>query len=483
MKRTPYFPSIIRCFPFLMVLAFLCFQTLAAQDLQETKKLFAAGKFAEAKAGIELLLKKTPQNPSYNQWYGVCLFETGEYDKSEKYLKSAASKSIQESFLYLGKLYYLQYNFRESATAYEQYIEILKKNNNLAALKRITPLLEKSRQATRMLTHTEDVQVIDSVVVDKDNFLNYYMLSDESGTLTPRDGDKISIYTNQLQNKRYYAKIHADSIYQLYYQTKLMDDWTDETQLPKEINSSHTNYPYVLTDGITIYFASQGHTSIGGYDLFVSRYSSSKETFLEPEQLGMPFNSIYNDYMLAIDDVSGIGFFATDRYQAPGKIIIYTFLPNQEKKPVAKENTDLLKERAKLTSIEATWRKGQDYGKITEDSRINKQNNPETLSKKEFVFIVDDHIIYESLSDFKSDAARSLYAESRQLAVELSKKQRQLNKLRLDYALSSGENRKTLEPTILEMEKSLEDIDARYDKLVISARNVEIKYLQQHKRK
>jgi hypothetical protein len=333
-----------------------------------------------------------------------------------------------------------------------------------------------------MMAHTEDIQVIDSVVVDRESFLNYYMLSDESGTLVSQDGDKISIHTNQLQNRRYYAKVFADSIYQLYHQTRLMDDWTDETKLPPEINSSDTSYPFVMTDGITIYFASKGHGSIGGYDLFVSRYNSSTDAFLEPEQLGMPFNSIYNDYMLAIDDVSGIGFFATDRFQPQGKVTIYTFLPNPEKRPVDNENTDYLKARALLTSIEATWREGSDYGKMAEESRTGI-SLPEAPYKREFVFIVDDNIVYESLSDFKSDAARSLYAESRQLAGKLSEIQRQLTRYRFDYASASGEKRSILGAAILEMEKTLDEVNAKYDGSVASARNTEIKYLKQDKEK
>lgn len=34
-----------------------------------------------------------------------------------------------------------------------------------------------------MMEKVEDIQIIDSLVVDKDNFLSAYILSEESGTL------------------------------------------------------------------------------------------------------------------------------------------------------------------------------------------------------------------------------------------------------------------------------------------------------------
>ena len=87
-----------------------------------------------------------------------------------------------------------------------------------------------------------------------------------------------------------------------------MDEWGDEKQLPMNINSNDDdNYPFVLSDGATIYYSSKGNGSIGGYDLFVTRYNINSDTYLAPEQLGMPFNSPYNDYMMVFDEVKGLG--------------------------------------------------------------------------------------------------------------------------------------------------------------------------------
>ena len=36
---------------------------------------------------------------------------------------------------------------------------------------------------------------------------------------------------------------------------------------------------------------------MGGYDIFVTRYNSDTDNYLNPENVGMPFNSPFNDYM------------------------------------------------------------------------------------------------------------------------------------------------------------------------------------------
>ena len=47
---------------------------------------------------------------------------------------------------------------------------------------------------------------------------------------------------------------------------KMQGEWSKGSLLPGSINDSiNANYPYVLTDGATIYYAADGENSIGGY--------------------------------------------------------------------------------------------------------------------------------------------------------------------------------------------------------------------------
>ena len=177
---------------------------------------------------------------------------------------------------------------------YEQYIEWLekKKRETEAAELRLDIL----QDAKRMMDKVENIQIIDSMVVDKDDFLSAYTLSEESGRLMSyesffkKPGVSSSVYMNQKGDKVYYAHPTDENHYCLYTQSRLLDQWGDEKQLPMNVNSTaDDNYPFVLPDGVTLYYASQGNDALGGYDLFVTRYNMNSDSYLAPERLGMPF--------------------------------------------------------------------------------------------------------------------------------------------------------------------------------------------------
>ena len=53
--------------------------------------------------------------------------------------------------------------------------------------------------------------------------------------------------------------------------------------------------------------------------------------YSEPINIGMPFNSPANDYLYVFDEMTHIGWFATDRFQHQDTVVVYEFVPNKEK--------------------------------------------------------------------------------------------------------------------------------------------------------
>jgi len=463
-------------FSILLVITLFCISAFS-QTLEEAKALYAKGEYAKALPAFETAIKKTPNNVSLNQWYGNSLLETGKLNESEKYLKFAASKNVKESFRSLGKLYFMQYRFKESVEAYDKYLVLLRKEKQTNEIEVVENLRDKSKTAARMLANCEDVQFIDSVIVDKGKFLEEYnILSKESGTVFELNG--FPAFENQLQDKRYYAKPDDMNRFRLYGQTKLMNDWSDETRLNLLSDAmADDNYPFILSDGVTIYYASTGLSSIGGYDLFITRYNSDSETYLKPEQLGMPFNSPYNDYMLAIDEYNEVGYFATDRFQPEGKVVIYTFIPNKEKITVQADDENYLIERAKITSIRQSWKEGADYQSKLLQIRENQQKSQEVITR-EFEFIINDNVVYYKLDDFKSPAARQSFAQYQNLSKQLITLNNQLEERRKAYAQGSATQRNNLAKFILDDEKKSEELVVQRDDLAVKTRNTEIKYLK-----
>ncbi|MEE4196904.1 MAG: hypothetical protein V2I54_04615 [Bacteroidales bacterium] len=80
------------------------------------------------------------------------------------------------------------------------------------------------------------------------------------------------------------------------YQSEL--DANGEWGPPKNLGATVNSYldevtPFITEDGSTLYFSSQGHFNIGGFDIFTT--SKKGESWSKPQNLGYPFNTTDDD--------------------------------------------------------------------------------------------------------------------------------------------------------------------------------------------
>jgi tetratricopeptide (TPR) repeat protein len=69
-------------------------------------------------------------------------------------------------------------------------------------------------------------------------------------------------------------------------------EWAEPQNLGPTINTPYNeDFPNMLPDGKTLYFASQGHKGLGGYDIFSSIYDEEKNTWTKPKNIGYPINN------------------------------------------------------------------------------------------------------------------------------------------------------------------------------------------------
>ncbi|MCX7697300.1 MAG: hypothetical protein N2Z72_06375 [Bacteroidales bacterium] len=98
----------------------------------------------------------------------------------------------------------------------------------------------------------------------------------------------------------------------LYISEKLESgDWGPAYNLGPIINTPYDeDYPFVLQDGITLFFSSKGHNSMGGYDIFVSTLSD-EGVWSVPENLGYPINTTCDDIGFKFIEPLNIGYYST----------------------------------------------------------------------------------------------------------------------------------------------------------------------------
>ena len=319
-------------------------------------------------------------------------------------------------------------------------------------------------------------------MVDKANFLSAYKISEESGKLFTfneffqTEGDHPgTVYETEIGNKIYYSEKGERGNLDIFSKNKLLNEWSNGRPLPGSINESgNANYPFVLSDGVTIYYATDGE-GLGGYDIFVTRYNTNTDSYLTPENVGMPFNSPYNDYMYVIDEYNNLGWFASDRFQPEEKVCIYVFIPNSSKQTYNYEAMDpqQMIRLAQIHSLKETWK---DENTVTEALQRLKEainHKPQERRVVDFEFVIDDSTTYYQLSDFKSPKAKLLFQSYRQLEKDYLQQEDKLNGLRQQYASANQQGKEKLAPAILDLEKRILQMNEELDALGVSVRNAE----------
>jgi Tol biopolymer transport system component len=80
--------------------------------------------------------------------------------------------------------------------------------------------------------------------------------------------------------------------------------WARPFNLGPTVNTLYDeDAPYLHPDGVTLYYSSKGHNTMGEYDVFKSILNTDANTFSKPENLGYPINSVGNDifFVLSVD--------------------------------------------------------------------------------------------------------------------------------------------------------------------------------------
>ena len=271
-------------------------------------------------------------------------------------------------------------------------------------------------------------------------------------------------YTTQRQDR----KLFSDTVHgqmDIFTSYKLLDEWSKPESVSDIINTkANENYPFLLLDGVTIYFASDGDNSIGGYDLFVSRFRPETNTYFQPENIGMPYNSIYNDYMMVIDDIHQVGWFATDRFQPEGKVIIFSFIPNTKKTILQSEDSEYIRKAAQLQ----LFKKAKNFN----SDIIPQTSFADEDSVHKIFFVVNDSVIYTDDNQFKTEETRNLWNELEKLNSQLNQKRIQLEQLRMQYS-QQEETQNELAPKILTLEKEISEMEDQLTTKTFELRNKE----------
>ena len=353
-----------------------------------------------------------------------------------------------------------------------------RKKKNIIAKPKTQPAVSINKLYESMLQSTAKVMFIDSVVVDKEQFLQAIPLPSDLGQIKFRPNSSYLLeYQNELDDRKFIADGDT-AITLLKTQTATGKSWSLAEKLPGLDNKEYLlqNYPFLASDGITLYFSAEGPLSMGGRDIFMTSFDSDKGIWLQPQNYGLPFNSPANDYLLVIDDLDSLGWLVTDRRQPEGKVCVYTFVPTSVRQNFEVDGLSnaMLKSYADIKSIKDTWKFGNRQTAMLSlkniRTKIRKRQNKNNIN-----FIINDKQIIRSIDDFKSDESRKLYKQLAEIKQIITEEEHQLQKQRIQYE-SDSSMREKLYPIIIKEEQLIQKQKLEQIAIEKRIRNVENEY-------
>lgn len=236
------------------------------------------------------------------------------------------------------------YEFRKAVSVCEEALSGLGPDDSLA-VPVIENLLRQCGNGAGMSDFVYEPQVVDSKVVAKGDFILWYPF--EEGLWHP-----LSCASDSLAAGPYPLRaMLPDSSFVVLPSPLPRDkalcaalELSDSLMLPDSVKV----LPVLSQDGKTLYFSSEGLYGMGGYDLYKSELDEDSGEWGTPVNLGFPFSSPFNDYLLMNTDDGRHTIFASDRDCPADSVRIYVieFDAMPVRKPL--EGIDALREMMSL---------------------------------------------------------------------------------------------------------------------------------------
>ncbi|NSW46322.1 MAG: PD40 domain-containing protein [Bacteroidales bacterium] len=203
-----------------------------------------------------------------------------------------------------------------------------------------------------------------NVAIQKNKQFKFDPLNNVFNTL----GNKLTTGASITEDGKtiYFSAVRPDAIGKSdIYVIKILPNgqWSQPKNLGETINTNEDEiYPYISADGKILYFSSQGHNSMGEYDIFVSYFNEITNEWTTPQNLGYPINSPGPDYNIIFSPTKKYAYISAIRKEGLGGLDIYKLIFNDAEAP-----TTILKASiyTKNHTDSSLWRPNQELLNIT----------------------------------------------------------------------------------------------------------------------
>jgi len=460
---------------------FICISGLtfaqSESDIEELKKAYIdvqEEQYDKAYPYFNKMLISYPKDPTYNYYVGRCLlYVDKDINKAIKHLRFASTRNVPtDVYFYLGLAYLRNYEFEEAEANFKWFEK--KADKKQAKDLEVSNYKSMAQNGLYLIKFFKEPLVYSCRNVPIQTFYKNYDLTTFEGNLVDRfeyfsqyndssSYPNVLFVPNYMENKEvlyFSAKNKKNGDFDIYRITRLTDtSWSKAENLGDIINTPFDeNFPFIHSDGSTLYFASKGHYSMGGYDLYKSTWSWENQEWTEPENLDFPVNSPFDDILFVPSQNKKMAYFASNREQLSSEISVYQLKMGSKEPYVEYKTNNQIRNIAKLEAnavIEEPKRsKEKEEKKIESSSLIVKVTDDENFLKK---FEYDSLLNLAINLQLKADSVKWILNDKREMFDNIN----------------DGLERVQVGNQIVELEREVYNLQKKSDKCYERVREIE----------
>lgn len=450
----------------------------AQVNIKPAISAFEQGDYDSAIEQLERTVAKYDRDVKTNYYLGAS-YVAARRNLSEgiKRLKYAQVKGfVANSNYYLGRAYQLIFEYEQAITAFNKFLKTAK-NEELIAM--ALQYREESNNSIALASKLFNVRVIDKYRVTRDSLLYVYNPSKEVGSVQ-RNGDFFEsdidpegiLYRTERGDAVYFSLPDGTGKAKLYKIEKLLDGWGDMVALQGLASEGNDMMPVMMTDGTTLYFSSDRPGGMGGLDIYRCTYDIESRSFTEPVNLGVPFNSAFDDFLFVGDEFRTRAWFASNRETSADSVMVYEILWDSSVIRSFAQSTNEIR-TASMLPIDPTLSTMKDDARVVGTEA--KVQHSITREERQFEFAVNDSLTYTRWEHFRSSEAMTAYRlGSTKQAERDSLSALMAGKRKLFMQMDDDASRNELIADILKIERQTYALEDEIDERMKVARRLEI---------
>ncbi|MDE5843041.1 MAG: hypothetical protein K2H35_04825, partial [Muribaculaceae bacterium] len=270
-------------------------------------------------------------------------FNAGSMAEALPMIEESKKSGQAAGWYFSGMKAMLDFDFDKAQKEFAEYKRVAKKNGTTTYNEAVEEALHGLNEGRLQFDRFQNIVVIDAIEVDRDDFFKHLRLPLSAGRIVAapeivknKNGCGETAYISESGDLIMWSEDSVDAAGEdnsdvsdeevvMMEADVLADGSISEPRKIEELGI-YPDFPFLTADGSTLYYSAEGNNSVGGRDIFIASRDPQTGEYRTPVNAGFPYNSAADDYLLAIDEENGVGWWATDRRVLPGnKIMLYVF--------------------------------------------------------------------------------------------------------------------------------------------------------------